>query len=335
MPPPSSTFSADAASTLARRLLHYARPRQLQLVARMAELGGIQKAALALGMSQPSATQALTRLESLLGVALFDRHARGVRLTREGTLLMPAVHRALASFDALARDAAHAVQGAAGLVRLAGIAAASTAIAAPALPALCAAHPDLWVDYREIDAAQIPALCLADGADLVLCRASVEAPEDHMFVSLQADRLGVYCAADHPLAGRRRLDLSDCTDATWLLPPGESPPHGAFVQWCAQQAVTPRLARVGTRSLPVSVALVSRLELLYVGLVSYLGPFVESGQLRQLPLAVPGMVDDIGLLRPRRERSPAVEAVARHFVNWSQRRTPDVAPKTATKRRAK
>lgn len=322
---PASSPSLDVSSTLARRVLHYARPRQLELVARLAEMGAIQKAAVALGMSQPSATQALTRLESLLGVALFDRHARGVRLTREGALLMPAVHRALASLDALARDAAHAMQGANGLVRLAGITAASTAVATSALPALCAAYPDVWLDYREIDASQIPALCQGDGADLVLCRASVEPPEDYLFVPLQTDRLGVYCAADHPLASRPALSLRDCADATWLLPPGESPPHRAFVRWCEQQALTPRLARIGTRSLSVGVALVHRLRLLYVGLESHLRPHVESGQLRRLPLSVPGEVDDIGLLRSRLERSAAVEAVALHLENWSGKRAPNGA----------
>uniref|UniRef100_UPI0005C294E1 helix-turn-helix domain-containing protein n=1 Tax=Pseudacidovorax intermedius TaxID=433924 RepID=UPI0005C294E1 len=115
--------AADAAASLTRRLLHYARPRQLQLVVRMAELGAMQKAAADLGMSQPSATEALNRVETLLDLTLFDRHARGVRLTREGALLLPALRRALDAFDLLAGDAARLAQGAGGLVRIAGIAA--------------------------------------------------------------------------------------------------------------------------------------------------------------------------------------------------------------------
>lgn len=48
---------APSATTLTRRLVHGARPRQLELVVRMAELGTVQKAAHALGMSQPSASR--------------------------------------------------------------------------------------------------------------------------------------------------------------------------------------------------------------------------------------------------------------------------------------
>lgn len=312
MPP----VSTDAA-TLARRLLHYARPRQLQLVVRMAELGTIQKAAAALGMSQPSATQALTRLETLLGVTLFDRHARGIRPTREGLLLMPAVRRSLASFEALAQDAANAGRGANGLVRIAGISAATTAVVAPALPALCAAHPELWVEYREIDAAQIPALCSERSADLLLCRTLAAIPAGHEFMALLPDRWGVYCAQDHPLAARRSLTLRHCADATWLLPPADSPPHQAFMSWCRQQDVTPRLARISTRSLAVSVALVRRLQVLYVGLDSLLGPFVDTGQLQRLPLAIPGALDDIGLLCASDTRSDAVQLTLRHLIHWA------------------
>ncbi len=284
----------------------------------MAELGAIQKAALALGMSQPSATQALTRLEALLGVTLFDRHARGIRLTREGALLMPAVHRAIASMEDLARDAANVGLGANGLVRIAGIPAASVAIVAPALPSLCAAQPELWVEYREIDAAQIPALCIDHGVDLLLCRASTEVPEGYAFAPLRPDWFGVYCADDHPLAARRTLTWRACIGATWLLPPDESPPHRAFVQLCEEQALAPKLARIKTRSLAVSIALVHELQLLYVGLESHLGPFVERGQLRRLSLVVPGAPDHIGLLRRRDEHSAAVELAVRHFVDWAK-----------------
>ncbi|MDI3384392.1 LysR family transcriptional regulator [Xenophilus aerolatus] len=308
----------DASASLARRLLHYARPRQLQLVVRMAELGAIQKAAASLGMAQPSATEALNRVEALLGVTLFDRHARGVRPTREGALLLPALKHAIAGFERLAHDAAQVGQGAAGVVRIAGIAAASTAIAAPALPALCAAHPELWIDYREIEAADIPALCQDDSVDIVLCRAGVEVPAGFVFTPLVHDRLAVYAPVDHPLASRRSVSARSCTAATWLLPPVDSPPHRAFVQLCAQWGTTPPVARVDTRTVALSVALMQRLQLLYVGLESHMGRSVEGGQLRRLPVAVPGAPEAIGVLWRGDERGEGVGAVVRELKRWAR-----------------
>ncbi|WP_295524038.1 LysR family transcriptional regulator [uncultured Pseudacidovorax sp.] len=309
--------AADAAASLARRLLHYARPRQLQLVVRMAELGAMQKAAADLGMSQPSATEALNRVEALLDLTLFDRHARGVRLTREGALLLPALRRALDAFDLLAGDAARLAQGAGGLVRIAGIAAASTAIAAPALPAVCAAQPALWLDYREIEAADIAAVCQDRAADLVLCRASVQVPAGHDFTPLRTDRMGVYCASDHPLARRRGVDLQRCAKETWLLPPEGSPPHAAFAALCDTLGAPPPVARVSTRTLALGVALVCELRLLYLGLGSHMDRFVASGRLHRLPIDVPGAPAPIGCLHPRRPASEAAATVLAHLVRWA------------------
>ncbi len=312
----ASSF-ADSGASLARRLVHYAHPRQLNLVARIAELGAIQKAATALGMSQPSATQALNRVEELLGVALFDRHARGVRLTREGALLMPGLKRALTAMEALGHDAANVQQGANGLVRIAGITAATAAVAAQAIPALCAAHPDLWIDYRETDAAAIASLCQEEGADIILCRASVNVPLGHAFTPLQQDRLGIYCASDHALAGRRTLSLRSCARETWLLPPEGSPPFHAFQHLCDQWGMRPPLARIGTRTMALSVAAVQRLRLLYVGPDSHMKPFVETGQLKRLPLQLPDALDAIGMLCCSTRRSDAAQVAAQYLTRWA------------------
>ena len=61
------------------RLLGRARLKHLQLAVHIAELQSLQKAATAIGLSQPAATHALAEFETLLGTPLFERHARGMR----------------------------------------------------------------------------------------------------------------------------------------------------------------------------------------------------------------------------------------------------------------
>lgn len=58
--------------------------RQLQFFIAAADQGSITGAAKALSISQSSVTEAIRALEADLGVALFERAARGIRLTREG-----------------------------------------------------------------------------------------------------------------------------------------------------------------------------------------------------------------------------------------------------------
>lgn len=305
---------APSATTLTRRLVHGARPRQLELVVRMAELGTVQKAAHALGMSQPSATQALTQLEALLDLRLFDRHARGVRLTQAGALLMPTIERVLGALASLGQEAVTVQQGADGLVRMAGISAATAGIAAQTLPELCVAHPHLWIDYREVDAAQIASLCTSGAVDVVLCRSTTEVASAFEFVPLRGDRVGVYCIESHPLARKKNITLQDCAHEQWLLPPDGSAPHRVFMQWCAQAELIPRLVRLTTRSLPISMALLKVMRCLYVGLESHMNTLVRDHGLHQLPLQMPAEVDGLGLLCRREGKTAAVEMVIQHLL---------------------
>lgn len=58
-----------------------------------ARLGSVTKAANELAISQPAVSQSLKQLEKALGVPLFQRAARGVRLTAEGQMLFTYVEK--------------------------------------------------------------------------------------------------------------------------------------------------------------------------------------------------------------------------------------------------
>lgn len=69
--------------------------RSLAYFVRVAELGSITRAATHLHLAQPALTRHVQRLEEELGVALFTRANRGVRLTEAGQKLLDAAARIL------------------------------------------------------------------------------------------------------------------------------------------------------------------------------------------------------------------------------------------------
>src|SRR5256885_13061004 len=69
--------------------------RSLSYFARIAELGSITRAASHLHLAQPALTRHVQRLEEELGVALFTRANRGVRLTEAGQKLLENAERIL------------------------------------------------------------------------------------------------------------------------------------------------------------------------------------------------------------------------------------------------
>ncbi len=90
--------------------------RQFVAVAQELHFG---HAAERLNMTQPPLTQAVAQLEQLLGVRLFDRTKRSVRLTAGGEALLPQVVDLLARARALPDRARAAASGEVGRVRLA------------------------------------------------------------------------------------------------------------------------------------------------------------------------------------------------------------------------
>jgi LysR family transcriptional regulator, transcription activator of glutamate synthase operon len=61
---------------------------QLRAFAEAAKCENMSAAADRLGMSQPSLSQAIKKLETSLGVALFDRHGRSIQLNENGQILL-------------------------------------------------------------------------------------------------------------------------------------------------------------------------------------------------------------------------------------------------------
>lgn len=81
--------------------------RHLRFFTAVADARHFGDAARDLGMTQPPLSQGIRRLEDRLGVRLFDRDSRGVRITAQGQLLLPVARELLrleGDFLDLAKD---------------------------------------------------------------------------------------------------------------------------------------------------------------------------------------------------------------------------------------
>ena len=120
----------------------------ITLFVRVAETGQISSAARALGLSQPTASRFLTRLEHLLGTKLVDRSPRGLRLTQAGRDFLAPARRLVddwhAASDVVREDGATL----SGTIRVAAPIAIGGDFLAVIAARFARAHPDVAVEWH-------------------------------------------------------------------------------------------------------------------------------------------------------------------------------------------
>lgn len=175
--------------------------RYFQAVARSEH---ISHAAAQLHVAQPSLSRTIARLEGELGVPLFDRRGRRIRLNRFGAALLRRVDRALAELDHARAELADA----------AGLEHGSVAVAAETLltltevlSAFLAEHPG--VNFRLHQSSPKAMLRQLRTSEVDLCLSSQPLDDPAISITeLRREEVLLATPAGHPLAARRRVDVA-------------------------------------------------------------------------------------------------------------------------------
>ncbi|MBS3997112.1 MAG: LysR family transcriptional regulator [Hydrogenophaga sp.] len=123
--------------------------RTLRYFVAVADAGSLTAAAAAIPIAQPALTRQVRELEAQLGVPLFNRLPRGVRLTQAGVILYESAQRILQEADQLRQRLARQLDGTRSTVVL-GVPPTLSRIMLPGLFEQCLATlPDLELKTRE------------------------------------------------------------------------------------------------------------------------------------------------------------------------------------------
>jgi DNA-binding transcriptional LysR family regulator len=191
--------------------------RQLEYVVAAGESGSVTRAASQVHASQPTVSSAIAQVERSLGVQLFIRHhAQGLSVT-------PAGNEFLQEARELLRHAAELERLATGLTGEVGgqLDVGCLVTLAPMLaPELCRSFADEHpaVDLQLVEGGQDELLALLRHGRLsVALTYDLELGEGIAFERLAELPPYALLAADHPLAGRRAIDLSDLAPEPFIL----------------------------------------------------------------------------------------------------------------------
>ncbi|MCE7003060.1 LysR family transcriptional regulator [Kibdelosporangium philippinense] len=184
---------------------------QLRGFVTVAEEQHFGRAAKRLNLTQPPLTRQVQGLERALGVSLFDRVGRGVRLTAAGEVFLAHCRRVLALVDVAPSAARQAAAGQSGALRLGFTAIGAYAVLADAFALVNERVPGVSVALSEMVSIDQFAALVELRIDLGLVRPPI--PEQLESVLVHSEDLVIAVPAQHPLAGQEApVTLADVTD---------------------------------------------------------------------------------------------------------------------------
>lgn len=234
--------------------------RRLTVLRVLAERGTVTATADALHLTPSAVSQQLRSLARELGVELLHKHGRGVRLTPAARVLLEHGDVLQARWEEARADVARAGHAYAGPLRLCGLSSVVAALFAPAAVQLRLSHPRLSVQIAEDESAGCFEALLADAADIavVLPTEGLPAADDPRFEqqALLDDPQDLLVPANHRLAGRRAVELSEAADEPWIVKPQDNDTYPLLIAACTAAGFSPRIAQHAKEWFAVS-ALVS------------------------------------------------------------------------------
>ncbi len=188
--------------------------RQLQIFLAVAKHQNISRAAQSLHMSQSAASEALLTLEHTYDVRLFDRTGNKLALNSIGRSLRREAENLLAHCQAFEhklldhRELGHIKVGASFTI--------GNHLATRCLAGYLARYPEADVQLDIANTPDVVARVLNFEVDIGMIEGEVHHRELEL-VAWRDDELVVFCAADHPLSGKKSLSNRDIREAQWIL----------------------------------------------------------------------------------------------------------------------
>jgi len=259
-----------------------------------------------LGISQPAVNQALRQIAYMLGVSLYRRTARGMRLTESGETVLRRIKLALNEFR-LAEEELNALAGRLrGRIVVGSLPLSAGTLVPRSIDRLLSKHEDLHVTIVDGTYDALLSQLLHADVDVIVgaLRPTPQSPEI-MQEALFTDTLSVVARRDHPLLRRPLSGLADLTGASWIAPLSGTPARDAFARAFLAENVAPPPSPLEANSAVVVQAL-----LLDSDRLALLSPWqvqrgVASGQLVVLPVKVRETAREIGLT-VRRDADPGM-----------------------------
>jgi len=302
--------------------------QDLHVLMTVVQAGSMGKAAQRLNTVQPAISRSIAELEHALGVRLLDRHRQGVEPTEYGRALLDC---GVAVFDDLRRGVKNIeflADPAAGEVRIGSVVPLATSFVSSVIDRLSRRYPRIAFHVVVATPETLHRELSERNVDLLIARRFGPIADEQLgFDALYNDSYVVVAGAQHPWVRRRRIELADLVNESWVLPPPQSALGSVFMEAFRASGLDYPRTTVFTISAAVRISLLVTGRFLTIFPASILKFPVKRPELKVLPVELPIARLPIGIvILKNRTLSP----VAQLFIDSAR----DVAKTYAARSRS-
>lgn len=168
----------------------------------LVEFGNFRLAAESICLSQSALSRRIDKLETSLGIKLFERTTRRVTLTLKGHAFAQRSDKLLADFEEVMADLSEVSLARTGLITVACVPSAAYYFMPNIIRLFQARYPRVRVKLIDSSAANVYDAVIGGQADFGISFSSRSQPDVH-FQPLMDDPYVAACRRDHPVAGKR------------------------------------------------------------------------------------------------------------------------------------
>lgn len=266
---------------------------QLRYFVAVAEELHFGRAAKRENVSQPPLSLQIKKLESELGVVLFERTKRSVKLTEAGYAFLPTARSILTATLEGKRAAQKAHRGESGTITIGFVHSASISYLPTLIGPFRRQFPDIRIEFKEMTVSDQMKALNAGVIDVGILRAPTPDERVESFIVQRED----FCVAvniTHRLAQKHSLTVADLKEEGFVFYPEHRSPafFHQLINLCAQAGFVPRV-NVEANTMYTAVGLVGTDA--GIAILPNSISVVQAPLVKYLPLKTPGAYAELYL----------------------------------------
>jgi DNA-binding transcriptional LysR family regulator len=196
--------------------------RQLEYFHEVGKVSHISRAAERVGITQPTLSRAIERLEHEIGAPLIERAGRSIQLTSYGKALWKHIDRALESIEAGRREVADMTGEERGTVALGFLWALGERLVPELVRGFTVQHPAVRFRFVQNNGVELERQLMAGDINFAMLAGPI-AQKQLEWQSVAVQQLVLVVPPGHRFAHRRTIRLAEAAHETFVLfPPGHA-----------------------------------------------------------------------------------------------------------------